>query len=72
MNGQSRPSDHAIDFGEAFAIALRDAILRLEEALCSGRCEDWADYKHMTGELRGLRTAQEQYQEFRKKDLDDV
>ncbi len=68
MNSQ----EHAIDFGEAFAIAMREEILRLEEAICSGRCEDWPDYKHRTGELRGLRFAQEQYQEYRQKDLEDA
>lgn len=67
----NRDPVHAIDFGEAFAMGLRDEILRLEEAICLGHCDDWADYRHMTGELRGLRYAQEQYQEFRKKDLED-
>lgn len=51
---------------------MREEILRLEEAICSGRCEDWPDYKHRTGELRGLRFAQEQYQEYRQKDLEDA
>lgn len=41
-------------FDEAVLRELREKLDAIKEALCNGQVKDYAEYKYMAGEIRGL------------------
>ena len=58
-------------FEQVFNQTLQEHIDNLEEGISSGIASDFADYKFVCGQLRGLRYAQIQFNDLLRKERDD-
>lgn len=60
----------AQDHRTLFEISISEEIERVSEALSSGRCKDFSEYRSLTGRIEGLRFSLDEFKDLQKRAID--